>query len=317
MKKTALAVAATAALLVPARAHAQACTFDLDGNRWILTGNCTTTQSIVIPHGVTLDGNGFTVTATGNFKGGVVTNGGSEASVVNLTIAGSGIQNVCQAAAPVDNRLRGIFFNRASGTIAHNRVIDINKGNSGCQEGNAIEIRNLGTTLTQFVEIAHNQVSDYQKTGLAVIGLIQADIHHNKIGASATQRRLAANSIQVSNGAGAVIENNQVEGNSWRGPSAFAATAMLIQGAAPTIVRHNIVDGNSDVAIYLFSNNCLVDNNKLRDVGIDGLYDFGLGNWGIGNIVTNNKATGFDYPYDEAPLEGQGKNKVIPSPDKD
>ncbi|MEW6603340.1 MAG: hypothetical protein AB1351_01470 [Thermoproteota archaeon] len=82
-------------------------------------------------------------------------------------------------------------------------------------------------------------------------------------------------------------------------------------------VRQNNIGDNSDVGIYGFGDNLVIDNNKgfedkkIADCNSFG-YDIGIGNYGNDNSVTNNKARGFDdTPYDG--VEG-GKNKVIPSP---
>ncbi|MBI4528655.1 MAG: hypothetical protein HY695_33075 [Deltaproteobacteria bacterium] len=62
------------------------------------------------------------------------------------------------------------------------------------------------------------------------------------------------------------------------------------------------------------ADDALVNNNRIFDIGTDCNvygYDFGLGNWGSTNSVTNNKTRGFDWPYDGVT---DGKNKVIPHP---
>ena len=105
-----------------------------------LDADCTTDATILVPDGVTLDGQGNAITAvdpvTGHFVGGVVANGGSGAHVTNLTVDTDGLANVCDAGADC---LRGIIFEGASGSITRNTVQNINQGASGCQEGNAIE----------------------------------------------------------------------------------------------------------------------------------------------------------------------------------
>lgn len=303
------------------------CVFDTVGTTMTLLADCTTAATIYVPDGYTLDGNGFTITAVdpgpGSFTGAVVANAGMSMNVVNLGVSAENLKIVCHAG---DARLAGIKLAAASGTIAYNTVIGINQGASGCQEGNAIEVRNLvgysnpplpaETSVT--VEIAYNTVSDYQKTGILVSGNVHADIHHNWVGDSATQANLAANSVQLSYGASGSITHNTVYGNQWFGASNYAATALLVLDAKIVEISKNNIRGNSDVGIYLSLNDeVIVDNNRVFDDGEDGNqrdYDYGIGAWdGDGDTLTNNKVRGFDTPYDGLG-EDIGSNKVIGQP---
>ena len=291
------------------------CTFTTLGSTMTLDNSCTTDATILIPDGSTLDGAGNTITAVdpsgGHFKGAVVKNGGTSAHVTNLTVTASGLTNVCDAG---DDRLRGIMFEGASGSITHNSVIGINQGPSGCQEGNAIEVRNAPFDdthpNTQVVEMAHNTVDAYQKTGIVANGDVNVSIHHNKVGGSATQANLAANSVQLGFGAIGSVTQNQIDGNSWCCEDAVA-TAVLVFAADGVNVSQNIIGGNADVGIHVEANNVTVDNNKVFEAGADGFYDIGIGNYGSDNAVTNNKVSGYETPYDGVT---DGKNKVIPAP---
>lgn len=304
------------------------CTFTTSGTTMNLDSDCTTDETIYVPDGYTLDGQNHTITAVDpsgdSFKGGVIENGGSVAYVVNLNIHGAFTTIACHVGA---DRLRGILFDGASGSITHNSVHGINQGASGCQEGNAIEVRNApfdGThPNTQTIEIAHNKIADWQKTGIVANGDVDVNTHHNSVDASATQANLAANSIQLGFGALGSVVFNHVEGNQWCGPSEFVATAVLLFASGNGVdVSLNNIGGNSDVGIYAFSNMTNIWNNKvfddpaIPDCNAFG-YDIGIGNYDIflsgnaDNTVTNNKVFGFGTPYDEV---NGGQNKVIPGP---
>jgi hypothetical protein len=291
----------------------------------LLDADCSTSTSIVIPDGVTLDGGNHSITAVdpgvGVFLGAVLRNGGSTAHVVDVHIRTLSLANGCSASSPTDNRLRGILFNGASGSITHSSVVGINKGASGCQEGNAIEVRNApfdGThPNTQTVEIAHNTVDAYQKTGIVCNGDVSCSISHNDVGASATQANLAANAVQLGFGALGNISINKITGNSWCGPSDFVATAILLfDTGAGAVVESNQIGGNSDVGIYASSDGATISKNDVADVGADcnvNLYDIGIGDYGASypdpsNTLTKNKVSGFDLPYD--PAATGGKNQV-------
>lgn len=292
------------------------CQFDVKNTKMILRNDCTTDETILIPDGFTLDGKDHTITATdppsGHFVGAVIKNQGATAHVKNLNISTNNLANVCDAGG---DRLRGIMFEGASGSIMHNTILSLNQPNSGCQEGNGIEVRNApfdGThPNTMSVQIGHNLVTNYQKTGILANGDVSVDIDHNKVGSTATPQ-LAANSIQLGFGAIGTIQHNKVDGNQWCGPSDFLATAILVFETTSASVLKNDIQGNSDAAIALFADNALVDGNKVSDsTSIADCnqfgYDIGIGNYGDNNIITKNKAGGFDLPFD-GPI-GE-KNKI-------
>jgi len=297
---------------------ATTCTFTTAGNTMTLDSDCTTDTTILIPDGFTLDGAGYTITALdpsgGHFVGAVVANAGSTAYVQHLTVTASGLTNTCDGGA---DRLRGIMFEGASGSITHNTVTGINQGPSGCQEGNAIEVRNApfdGTHPgTVAVEVAHNTLNDWQKTGIVANGDVNVSIHHNAVGASATQNNLAANSIQLGYGAMGSVTHNNADGNQWKGTSDYAASAILVYLAGTVDISKNNIGGNSDIGIFAYSDGGTYDNNRVFDDGPDhpnSTYDIGFGNYG-NNTVTNNKVRGFDTSYENV---SDGKNKAIPGP---
>ncbi len=323
---TRLLLFAVALVLLPSEASALTdCTFTTDGTQMRLTGDCTTDATLLVPDGFTLNGRGFSITAVdppaGHFVGGVVSNAGAAANVTNLIIDTAALANVCDGGA---DRLRGILFNGASGKISNNTVVNINQGPSGCQEGNAIEVRNApfdGThPATKVVTISRNRIFDWQKTGIVANGDVRASIENNIIGTSATQANLAANSIQIGYGGRGDIEENLIEGNTWCCVS-DAATAILLYDASPGVGVEdnniNFIGGNADVGIYIGSNGADVKKNRVFDLGADGFYDIGIGNYGLsdgpgvgaGNIIAGNKVRCYDIPFDS--FSGVG-NTVLP-----
>lgn len=320
----ALASVAAVGLLGFASAPALAvtdCTFTDSGTTRTLDADCTTDETIFVPNGFTLDGRGNAITAVDpagdHFTGGVIENAGSVARVKNLIVSTDSLTNVCDAGA---DRLRGIMFDGASGSIMHSTVQAINQGASGCQEGNAIEIRNApfdGThPATIDVEIAHNLLEDWQKTGIVANGDVDVWVHHNMIGESATQANLAPNSFQAGFGAIALLEQNHIAGNQWLGASDFVGTAVLHFQPSSTTLRRNNIGGNADVGIFLVGGGGIVDNNRVFESGVDGPHgDFGIFSLGPGNSVTNNKVRGYDFPAGEFPAAGEiAGTKVVPAP---
>lgn len=297
---------------------ATTCTLSVVDTTMTLDGDCTTDATIVVPDGWTLDGAGYTITAVdppgGHFLGAIVRNGGAWASAYNLTLTTSRLANVCDGGAA---RLRGIMFEGASGVISGNAVLNINQGPSGCQEGNGIEVRNApfdGThPNTTSVDISHNRISAYQKTGIVANGDVNVRIHHNAVGVSNSQPEfIAANSVQLGFGALGVIEANHIAGNRWHDTDWAATAVLLYLPANGAVVRHNnLMEGNADVGIYILADEATVDNNRVFETGTDGGYDVGIGNYGLNNVVTNNKVRGYAVPYEG--VTG-GKNKTIPRP---
>jgi hypothetical protein len=301
------------------------CNFVFSGNTMTLQGDCTTSTTILVPDGFTLNGKGHLITAVdppgGHFVGPVIKNGGSTANVINTMITASNLVDACDGGA---DRLRGIWFQNASGKISGNVINNLNQGASGCQEGNSIEASNFepdGITPAATpveVEVSHNFINGFQKGGIVINGNVEATVTHNKVGPSATQAHLAANGIQLAFGASGLIEHNQVAGNSWCCEDAAATAILIFQTADGEVVvsKNNIQDGNADVGIFIEANGVIVDNNKVFDEGPDGFYDIGIGAYGTGIVLTNNKIKGFDIPIDTASAAARARNraksKVIP-----
>jgi len=67
--------------------------FTTKGSTLTLQSDCTTDASIIVPQGMKMDLGGHIITAvdpsSDHFRGGVVQNGGSQASVTNGTIQAS------------------------------------------------------------------------------------------------------------------------------------------------------------------------------------------------------------------------------------
>jgi len=280
---------------------ADGCVFHVSQNNatWTLDADCTVDQSIVVPDGYTLDGAQHTITAIdpvgGFYRGAIIVNAGGSASVTNTVISAAMLADVCQDG---NNRLRGIFFNGASGVIRGNAILNVNKGGSGCQEGNAIEVRNIDLrSPAATVEISENLIEGFQKTGIVISGAVDAEIRANSIGPSSGQRLMVANGIQVGTRARATIEFNTVAGNSWNGGDTAATAILLVDTAPGTLVRGNVIVGNADVGIYVMANGVRVERNRLTDNGPDGAFDVGIGNYGDDNVFDGNSITGYSQRY--------------------
>jgi len=223
------------------------CSFIPAGTTLTLQNDCTTDASLVVPQGVTMDLNGHTVTANdpplGHFMGGVIINGGTSASVTNGTVQAAGLSDVCDGGA---NELRGVLFDGAAGSITNLKVLNINQGASGCQEGNAIEVRNApfdNTGTDVAVTITGNIVTNYQKNGITANGSVAAIIMNNVVTGAGPVNYIAQNGIQIGFGATAVVKNNTVSGNDYT-PTSFVACGILYFTADGVRASENKLSGN-------------------------------------------------------------------------
>ena len=213
------------------------CHWSDDSMTRTLLGDCVTSTTIGIENGWTLNGAGHTITAVdpaaGHFLGAVIKNLGASANVTNLHVTASNLTNSCDGGG---DRLRGILFEGASGSITNNTVSGVRQGLSGCQEGNAIEARNspfaletgpveMGPDVT--VTISGNTVSNYQKNGITANGAVVANILNNTVTGDGPINYIAQNGIQVGFGGTATLKGNVVSGN-WYSPADTESCGVLL-----------------------------------------------------------------------------------------
>lgn len=264
------------------------CTFTVVNTRMTLNADCTTDETILIPNGFTLNGKGYAITAVdpvgGHFLGAVVKNGGASANIINLTIQASGLANVCDGGA---DRLRAILFEGASGTLKGNTILGVNQGVSGCQEGNAIEVRNFpfdGThPNTKIVQIKGNVVQNYQKTGIVANGDVAVTIKENIVSGAGPVNYIAQNGIQVGFGATGTVADNEVSGN-WYTGAYWTAAGLLAYAVDGVIVKENL-SVNNQVGVYIYGNGNVVAENEINPS------DLGIILWGDSNKAKENEAT--------------------------
>src|SRR5207249_3460198 len=126
-------------------------------------------------------------------------------------------------------------------------VIDINQGNSGCQEGNGIEVRNLpfdGTHLaTKNVLITGNTVTNYQKNGITANGDVKATIQGNVVIGAGQINYIAQNGVQFGFGGTGTVSGNTIENNFYT-PKDTVACGILYFQATGVTASNNVFTGN-------------------------------------------------------------------------
>lgn len=296
---------------VQTAAAATNCSFETRGSTWLLKADCQTDQTLRIPDGFTLDGRGRSITALdpagGHFVGAIVRNAGLTAHVRNLTLDTRALSNVCDPDTPSDDRLRGILFETASGSIIGNRVRNIRQGESGCQEGFGIEARNppydgSSTAATQ-VFIASNRVEAYQKVGILVSGAVEARIYLNVVVGLGAVDFIAQNGIQLGFGARGQLKLNRISQNLYLREETQAAGILLVEAGEGVEVSLNHVDA-CDTGIALSqSSDVLVSANRISDSARYGMVVFGDANALLSNRILRTQAVGIYVSGEDNALE--------------
>jgi uncharacterized repeat protein (TIGR01451 family) len=207
------------------------CAFDLTGTTLTLTANCTTTETIHVPDGDTLDGAGHTITgrdpAGDVFNGAVVGNAGPEMSLEDLTIDGTfgPVPPHCPG-----NPLWGVSYANASGSMTNVRILGMTRH---------------GTCSTLGPPDLHVPNPD---------GIAQNTVQY---GSSAPFT-----------GTGGIFSGNTVIGAAFGGDRAFSA-GMLIFGAANLTISGNSFSGaGTDIAVSVhLSENIRIEDNHVARTG--------------------------------------------------
>jgi hypothetical protein len=294
----------------------------------VLQSDCTTDAPIIIPNGMTHDGAGHKVTAIDppgdHFRGAVLQNGGASANVVDTVLETMGLESVCQTG---QNKLVGILFDGAAGTITRNTILSVNKNPragvlSGCQEGNAIEAANFGSMPGRMeVKIDNNTIHNYQKTGIVVNGDVDGTIVANTVIGAGPQGFIGQNGIQIGAGASARVKGNTVTGNSYTGSGTASGGIIVASGplhhsnySFGIEIESNTLIGN-DVGVWLMQMNekrespvvatrvSVVNNIITNDAVTNGhTYQAGITAHGKNDFIKGNRISGAGY--DPATLPG-------------
>jgi hypothetical protein len=278
------------------------CAGNLNGTTYTLSANCgpVTSPLTVPPNITTVDGGGFTISATDlanpadptdhtipQFDGGIVTNAGpgQPMNIENVTITGPAAGfSLCNNSG---NVLYGIFFDHAAGgsvsnvTVEH--IFQFQNGAFGsCQTGRAIRADASGT-----ITITHTTVRDYQKSGFEARGATIMNVSDSTAGPShPLEGLIAQNGVSIVGAAG-TVKNNTIFGSGYTqtvgGPG--ASTAVLLFGAHDVTVTKNTLTSpatprpGTDIGISVVagSTGIVISFNKVNRLGPDVPDDVGNG----------------------------------------
>ena len=253
------------------------CTFNMAGTTLTLTADCTTTETVTIPDGDTLNGAGHTIfahdPAGATFNGAVVGNAGPEMSLADLTIDGEfgPVPPHCPG-----NPLWGVSYANASGSMTNVRILNMTRHGT-CSIGMGIRIAAEDSQGHQAITISHCSVSDFQRGGLLAAGNATVDVVHSTFGPpdlkvpnpdAIAQNTVQYGSVAPFSGTGGVFSGNTVIGTGFGGDRGLS-TGVLIWGAANLTISGNTFGGEgTDIAVSVHvSENVKIEGNHIARTG--------------------------------------------------
>ena len=314
-----LAVAASSA-------SSQSCNFVTSSSAMTLAADCTTTSTITIPDGVTLNGQNHTITAVNppgaSFLGPVVTNavGATRASVKNVILDAPNLglqQQICQ------NPVSGILFDSVSGSITGTTVLHMVNASA---DGNTICILNFGihimntttgapvnvTVSASKVLLAGTQAALFAE-GSGVVVTVSGSQFQS--GVPPTFSNLV--SVWL-NGVGGSFTGNTVEASPGGGGGGIFLQATAV-GTKITSNNINLIGGQTTDGILIGADNAVISGNRVFNYGTSGnVVSAGIDNGGLTNPATNkimkNEVRCYATPFVNVSVTTYSGNKVLPCP---
>ncbi len=150
-----------------------ACNASQTGSTVTLIANCTTSVPITVADGVTVDGDGYSITAVdpvgGNFGGAVLKSAtGTPSAPATMNVKNLNVV-AALAAHPATSSLSGLYYENAGGTITNVSLSGIT-AESGVGAGRALEVRNGASTTAPALAINGLKVRNYGKSGVFIQG---------------------------------------------------------------------------------------------------------------------------------------------------
>ena len=250
------------------------CVFVQTAKALTLQGPCTTDEPILIPNNLTLNGQGFKITAidppAGNFVGPIVKTLGKAANVNNLFLR-TNLADVCNADA---DKVIGILFDHAAGTISGvNITINKAAGTSTCSEGVAVQVQALPySPKAPFskVSVKNSTFKNNQFASVVASGNVSLRVDTNLIkddGAADPARQ----GVAISDGAKSYIINNLILRISHLTLNNEPSYGILLLGAGSSTVLTNTLNYD-DIAIRLLgTSKTTVKGNIIRSSTLDGI----------------------------------------------
>ena len=161
--------------------------------------------------------------------------------------------------------------------LTNNHITEIRSASPllrGCQNGIAVRAGSRADSTTGTVEADHNLIDEYQKGGIVVDNAgSYGNVHHNEIVGVGPQPVIGQNGIQISRGATADVDHNEVYDNVYTLGGASTGILLFEANGSGLTVGYNDVYRNDDGISLYNVDGALVQHNKSHDqVVFDGLY---------------------------------------------
>lgn len=184
----------------------------------------------------------------------------------------------------------------ASAKIEKNHITEIRSTSlalRGCQNGVGIQVGRMAEGQVGTAEIKDNVIDLYQKNGMTIDNTgSYAKVEHNTVADAGATEITAPNGIQVSRGANADVNHNDVSGNVYDlAPAANGTGILLFLAGSDVTVEHNDVFENDDgIALYDTQGAKIKHNTSHDQLVFDGLFADSLstGNLFEGNVASDN-----------------------------
>jgi nitrous oxidase accessory protein NosD len=235
-----------------------------------------------------------------NEKAIVLVRGAQNVSIDAFTITGPG-------GGGCDSIRYGVRIDGGgSAELSHNHITEIHDTPfSGCQNGNAIQVGRRSEGQTGTATITKNKIDRYQKSGIVVDNTgSSAEILDNEITGVGPTAIIAQNGIQISRGATANVQHNEVSQNQYAPMTVASAGILAFETNGGVNIEHNILSHN-DESVYSDTNSGLVvRHNKISNNTFDGIgliattgatvsHNFSDGNGFDGIYVASNSSDNF------------------------
>jgi hypothetical protein len=262
--------AASAPILMSTAAEAVgplgSCSATQAGTTITLTADCTTIATINVADGVTVDGDGYTITAVdplaGNFSGPVLKSAaGSPSAPATLNVKDLGVVASLAPNVAVSS-LSGLFYDDAGGTITNVSLSGITtSATSGA--GRALEVRNAAATAAPTLAINGLRVRNYNKSGVFIQGKTSFTATNLDIGPAtgvdgSQWVDSAANGFTVLDGPTGTLTNSKIAGNRYatddndpNAPQGIGTAILSIESPSLTISDVTVSGTDSDIGLIV------------------------------------------------------------------
>lgn len=173
------------------------------------------------------------------------------------------VPGVRNSGGDTDTRFYGLFVINSSGHIVKNHIMDISWG-TGTQQGNGLYVY-VDNAIPQDVNIRENVITNFQKNGITIYGLVEAKIHKNTVTGWGETVVIAQNCIQLGGDLGmtASVTDNVISRSNFT-PGTWASTGILTLSGNDNIRIVNNIISDCLIGIYVIpvSTDCKIINNK-------------------------------------------------------